>query len=452
MFSHSLSLKVSVVLRLLTAQRNCHCRPFPSQHALLPFREYIQSSLYHPTAGYFSTCHPPLQPASLPPLNTLRNRNEYRSRVQALYSSIPHGWLTPVELFTPHLSNAIATRIASSAPATGSVNVLEIGAGRGTLADDVLQCLQSRFESVYERVSYHIVEISSVLGSIQKSRLRRWQAGKKLCIHISDARRWLHRLSQRSSRSQSSSLKPQHCHVVATELLDNLPHDLLRNDGGDVLQAYIPENALRDCASGTHTHPNLTWSTKLDEDTFHACHAFGLTEDQRDYQPNSILSFLQSHLEHSMNDGASDVWCPTALYQLMSDLVRNVPSISFTLSDFSCFPGTISGKNAPVVQRVEAGTATVYDSVQQAPFGKVDIMFPTDFSQVVKAYLRIVHSQRLVEGTDGNPKATVHTQRDFFERYGDTDDVNRSTCVDGFNPILSDFQNVSFFLADMPAR
>ncbi|XP_067681728.1 protein arginine methyltransferase NDUFAF7, mitochondrial-like [Haliotis asinina] len=58
---------------------------------------------------------------------------------------------------------------------TKTLQVVELGPGRGTLADDMLRAI-SRFSDVRDNVSLHLVEVSPALSDIQESKL----SGKKL--------------------------------------------------------------------------------------------------------------------------------------------------------------------------------------------------------------------------------------------------------------------------------
>ena len=49
--------------------------------------------------------------------------------------------------------------------------IYEIGAGNGTLAQDILDYLQQDYPDVYERTRYNIIEISANLASLQKKKL-----------------------------------------------------------------------------------------------------------------------------------------------------------------------------------------------------------------------------------------------------------------------------------------
>lgn len=54
-------------------------------------------------------------------------------------------WLTPSEIFTPHYGRAIASHILqqhSELPSEEPLQIIELGAGTGTLARDVLTAVQ----------------------------------------------------------------------------------------------------------------------------------------------------------------------------------------------------------------------------------------------------------------------------------------------------------------------
>jgi len=83
-------------------------------------------------------------------------------------------WLTPVELFKPYYSNAIANFIANCARQNGSldkvkgVEVLELGGGRGTNASLVLSHLRAAHRDVYDALeSYTLVDSSPTLHELQ---------------------------------------------------------------------------------------------------------------------------------------------------------------------------------------------------------------------------------------------------------------------------------------------
>jgi SAM-dependent MidA family methyltransferase len=49
--------------------------------------------------------------------------------------------------------------------------IYEIGAGNGSLARDILDCIQEDYPDVYDRTRYNIIEISGNLAQLQKQKL-----------------------------------------------------------------------------------------------------------------------------------------------------------------------------------------------------------------------------------------------------------------------------------------
>jgi SAM-dependent MidA family methyltransferase len=82
--------------------------------------------------------------------------------------------------------------------------IYEIGAGNGTLANDILDYVRDKHPDVYERTRYTIIEISGQLASKQRKKLGRAHA----CAEV------VHK-----SVFQWEKLEPSPCFVVAMEVI-----------------------------------------------------------------------------------------------------------------------------------------------------------------------------------------------------------------------------------------
>lgn len=388
---------------------------------LAPLRDYIGASLYG-AGGYFASSVPPVLARPGGPLSDLPNRAAYERVVGGAYARAGHGWATPAELFSPWLGRAVANRIAAAVPEDRPVRVVELGGGRGTLAKDVLACVHSRHPAVADRLVYSLVDISQPLAKLQEAAVaEEREKGARVEVHVGHSADWLRNLMPEEDA---------HYHVLATEVLDNLPHDLLRISSGHVSQAY--SSPAGPC--------EIVWSDQLDPLTASAADAFRLLEsDAPSAHDGGLLHAVRGWLSSALDGGVTYAWVPTTAHILLRSLASSIPSASVTLTDFAHFPGALPHVNGPVLQRVGRGVATVYDSIEAAPFGQVDIMFPTHFAGLESAYRDAVGAD--VRGT------RVVSQQGFFEEFASAADVKGSTCGDGFNPVLHDFQNVSFFLA-----
>ena len=388
----------------------------------VPMREYIQQMLYAPKDGYFSNpVVPVMSHAQLLRFSTFETRAEYERHVAATFAGAQqHGWSTPSELFSPYLGRAVANRICARAVRDESpVMVVEFGGGRGTLAKDILSHIEIAHPSVYHRVEYHLVDISEQLSQRQKSTVAKW--GSKTSVHCSHARDWL--------RSTAPSIAvDKQAHVLAFELLDNLPHDLVRfgDDGQQIGQAYMDK---------LNGQPSLQWHDTIDSKTMDALLDFELYQHQ---QQTTIFDAIRRLID----GGVNHVWVPTILHEILTAICENLPDASVTLADFSSFPGALPHTNGPVIQRVERGIAKLYQ-IEEAPWGEVDIMFPTDFGQLQRTYRTIWEKYN-----KGEININVLSQQQFYREYAGQSDVIDSTCGDGYNPILQDFANANVFQVD----
>lgn len=403
---------------------------------LVPLREYIDQALYHSRHGYFSKSIPPLIEHTNPlKFSSFTDRSAYEAAVASTYKRYNHGWMTPIELFSPYLSQAVANRILSAAPPSGQVHVVEIGPGRATLARDVLAHISRCHDSFMERLRYSLVEVSPTLSQLQQAVVKPWIASGVAKVICANAIDWFNEFVDEGS----------HIHVIATEVLDNLPHDVIRIlPGGDVLQGYL-QFEESDYLHGQST-PTLLWHAAVSSETAAAMHAFniGFGSSSKN-EPASIVTRVRSMLDKFANGGMDEYWVPTACHALLCAIVSAAPSASLTIADFTSFPGSLHGKLAPVVQSVRRGIAVVFDSVQDAPFGEVDIMFPTNFHNVADAHSTLLDS---ISKSPYHLSCRVVSQSEFFSQFSSTNGFAQSTCRDGYNPILQDFENTAFLLTD----
>jgi hypothetical protein len=203
-----------------------------------PLRDFLRTSLAHPSHGYFAVS--PGSVGVLPhPLEFghLVGESGYRSRLRSLYRDLDTAWLTPVEIFRPHFGRAVAAwilaqhaRHTSRAAVRYPLEIVEIGAGSGTLAADILDFLASRHPNVYKSVQYTTLEASPTLRETQAERVvvadprhaRRFRA-----IHADATHPDLF------ACLESTVIHPdRHVVVLGMELLDNMPHDRVERVAG----------------------------------------------------------------------------------------------------------------------------------------------------------------------------------------------------------------------------
>jgi len=197
------------VAALVHAQRvQTHLRQrIAASGGFLPFETWMQEALYAPGLGYYATSaaqfgarqgnfakrHCTTKPAT----------GDFTRRFTE--GGCGAGDFTTAPELTPLFGRSLAVQVAQVLRDSGSLHVLEFGAGSGALAASLIAGLRDLGMDPH----YHILEVSSVLRERQQARLAPLQA------HV----QWLDAL-------------PEHfmgC-VIANEVLDAMPATLFRWD------------------------------------------------------------------------------------------------------------------------------------------------------------------------------------------------------------------------------
>lgn len=103
-------------------------------------RDFIHQSLYDPEKGYFCKDRGPVGYLDGLQFRDIVSRDEYYMRVKSQYQRLGKYWLTPSEIFSPHVGIALAkfmmleiserkkmARVDERCP----LRIFEIGAGNG---------------------------------------------------------------------------------------------------------------------------------------------------------------------------------------------------------------------------------------------------------------------------------------------------------------------------------
>lgn len=176
----------------------------------MPFSQFMQCCLYTPGIGYYSG-----------PLSKLGAEGDF---------------ITAPEI-SPLFGQSLAMHIADVLQQTPQGDVLEFGAGRGTLAVDILQTLAGKD---CLPVRYLILETSADL------RARQAQTLQKYCPELAERVSWLDALP---SEFQGA--------VIANEVCDAMPFDVLsfREDG--VFNRHVTAHAIFEWQDNPITDPAL---------------------------------------------------------------------------------------------------------------------------------------------------------------------------------------------------
>ncbi|EMD39278.1 hypothetical protein CERSUDRAFT_134267 [Gelatoporia subvermispora B] len=466
--------------------RNQRERP---TRAKMLVRDFIEDSLYNPHYGYFPKRAAIFNMERPLDFGRVRNMGEFDNIVAQTYIENGHGsgpgvqmWHTPTEIFKPWYGRAIAQCLVSDYllkhfPYEDFL-VYEIGAGNGTLAKDILDCIREQYPEVYDRTRYNIIEISENLANLQREKL----CDEHPCVTV-------HNKSVFDWDMRESAP----CYVLAMEVVDNFAHDMLRYDLQTLepYQGYVTVDTNGDFS---------TYYTRVTDPLI----ASFLALRRRLMHPPPITRLLRmsktfrtfyTNLPFAPNLSPPE-YIPTRLLSLLTTLRAHFPRHRLLLSDFAKLPDAIPGANAPVVQTVVSSR----DSPTMVPCstllvmqGYFDIMFPTNFEHLCDMYEDVL-SQPLPPPSAGPPdrppplpprssplatssptftvdpnffssyhpknrrtpesgntatmglpvgerKSSVFTHAEFMETYAD---VNRTRLKSGENPLLEMYKNVKF--------
>lgn len=328
-------------------------------------------------------------------------------------------------MFSPFYGRAVANYLRRSVTGSGSQYVVEIGGGSGRLAADVLGWLQESDPGLLDSVRYTIVEIAPNLVGRQRETLDPWIKSGHANVVNEDILKWLS--AERDDTGHPCTVGDDMTHIIACEVLDNLPHDLVRVSGNEVSQAFV-----QDASPMNSTARTLQWSDKVDPTTNAAMASFGVLSSA-DRSTRSPLQWI----ERALMQNSLEYWVPTTCYELLRALLSRYARMSLLVADFDHLPGANPGQNGPVVQSVVRGVTSQYESVQAAPQGECDIMFPTDFDALHQCFKTLAAPRRTAEGT-------VLQSRFVSDMLSD-EELAATTLDDGWNPVVSDFRNARVF-------
>ena len=193
-------------------------------------RDVIADALCGPN-GYFATRLPVLASHTALPFCEMTGRADYERALRERYAERA-GFLTPAEIFAPWYSYAAARwtlawhRVdAVKAARVGCVppplRVAEFGVGSGAHAVNFLDYVRTTAPDLYADCRYTGVDASQDACANFEARVRDAHPGVASAV-VADAR---------SEWTLPTDFQDESCPTVvfALELLDNLPHDKVRN-------------------------------------------------------------------------------------------------------------------------------------------------------------------------------------------------------------------------------
>lgn len=390
-------------------------------------REFIYDCLYNPTYGYFSKNVNIFN--SPEPINfkKLKDQDDYFRVLKSLYDrhaqtnlKFHQLWHTPSELFKPFYGRAISKFLTANTD--GPLVIYEIGPGNGTLAKNILDCLREEQPEIYDRVEYNLIEISEQLKAKQAETLKDHK------IAFTDI----------SILKLPEGFKEERpCWILGMEVLDNLSHDLIkfRNDDGALLEAVVHTDNKATYGSV----PGKYWRD-FRESSDQIIQEYVAMGDELGWRwaslrGNPIRRLIERYSSIEYINPWSCEYIPTDAFKMLKGLAKAFPNHRALFSDFDELPDTVEGHCGPVVQTRFRGVTVPCSSVLLER-GLFDIFFPTNFSRLAQIHQKLHTKHRTY---------TVQKHSAFMQKWLNPEDIEATSTRSGYNPMLQDFENVSFY-------
>ncbi len=446
-------------------------------------RDFIHEALYHPQRGYFARGAPVVGHLGdvAPPIDfaVLRSRDAYYEEVQRRYAALQSAWLTPAEILSPHYGAAVAAFAAArhdarfgggaggaARPSAPPLRLYELGAGTGTLARDALGWLRAARPDVYARARYTAVEISAPLAALQAARVGAAGHGAAFAVAHGDA-------AAAATWAAIAGGENEECLIVATEVLDNLPHDRVwrPKPGAPWRQTHVrPVDRRGALAAGAAAFEEVL-APAADQLVLRCLAAatrvpgagglpFGGLEAQDG--GGGWAARVARALARAAAGPAAAAWLPTGAAALLAALRAARPRAALLVLDFDMLPEVaVAGAGAPLVSATRGGAARDRVSYLLDP-GSADIFFPTDFRLLRELYLDAgTAGGSGGSGGDSGASSGARNRRNglppppprveaikaaaFFARWAPG---GGPAAADGFRPLLEDYSNTAALVAE----
>ena len=385
--------------------------------------------------------------SSDPPINFSRLLGswQWRRLYAQLYEKQEGQWLTPVELFRPYYSNALAEFVVEAAAASGGesnsnrgnkadddsgqeLHVVELGGGRGTNAAHILSHLRDVHPSIYRNVKYTIFDASPTLHELQK------QVVLQEHDHSTDKISFVLQDMTDAAEGRAEFLEPSDVPtvVIAMELLDNLAHDKVTRcrRKRKLLQAEVVDVEADE-----------------DRDDQQATYVQRYREEFRPLTDPLLRDVLDAAPSYAKGTGRRPKWVPTVACGVVRRLYEARPNCSLVFADFDWLPAPelIDGQSIVKRRSLEADgepIITDMDDVDHACYLTAprlcDILYPTDFVKLGDYVAKASSSS--------NTRVETMKQADFLVKYG-SNQVDQTRNWMGYTPLLEEYSNASVVTA-----
>lgn len=405
----------------------------------------------------------------------MMGESDYRKAVWNQYQHA-HGFITPVEIFKPHYAISIANHIVGVLEATFSgtylskfsadnpLFIVEIGGGNGNCMKGVLDYLRDNYKNLYDVIKCISIDVSPQFVQLQKTTLQ----------DHAEKMKFVNKSIYEIQEGVDLPAINNYTFVIGLEVLDNLPHDkLVLSNDSKILQVDVKQV---DSKSETGNHfveehspisdpviseflevvsdivgvekdcflslPNMKQDSpeKFEKQKqLFLLWDYLILSNKSNFQ-KLIHSYISSfkHMLVPLFGSTSEliIYIPTGSFLFLKSLKRFFPNHYLILSDFHSIHGGIFGVNGPLVQRIEGNTVFEKKTYLDAPLGTYDIFFPTSFVLLSRIYQHVMNNESNNE---------ILSTKSFMKRYAFRHHTRTRL---GYNPLLEDFSNTSFFIAN----
>lgn len=433
-------------------------------------RDYLNLHLNSGDISYFVQNAPVYSSAPLK-FQEMWSETDYRKSVWDQYQSA-NGFITPVEIFKPHYAISLARHIIRTLQSTFGENYLsrfgpesplvlcEIGGGNGNCLKGILDHLKDSHADLFAVTTCISIDVSPGFIALQQANLQEYREK----VHFVNKSIYdIEQLDFGNSKGYSF--------VIGLEILDNLPHDkLIMSPESRILQVDVHKEVIDGNVSYSEKHVPVsdpliveflaviaklsgvssecfTRNQFKDEKEhlatlkeLHMLWNYFAGSERKDWSLYKYYLKLLANVKYRilpLFDSNSNIvtYIPTGAFLFLKFVKRFFPRHHLILSDFNSIQGAGVGINAPLVQRIVGNTVVEKASYLDAPLGTFDVFFPTNFTL-------LSHLYEIVTGCTENDRQVVSTKA-FMKLNGDYK-LTRTRL--GYNPLLEDFANTSFFI------
>ncbi|OMJ26490.1 NADH dehydrogenase [ubiquinone] complex I, assembly factor 7-like protein [Smittium culicis] len=425
------------------------------KHVHMLASDFINNSLYNPNYGYFSKQALIFSTRESYKFRDIRDTNELLSMVGEMYKNMETEldgvesisrqiWHTPTELLKPWYGYSVANCILSkykknndylTKKGLGSspLVIYEVGAGNGTLMVDIINYLKMNEPEIYQNMEYNIIEISPRLAKKQIARKlgsNYEEVSKKINIYNKSVFDW--------------DIKDDRmCFVLAMEVIDNFPHDVIRYD-------YLTNEPFQSLVYIDKEGEFIERLEHLsDPKIIELLEIFSKVQYKSPLLKNQFLRNLRSKFPFAPNL-TSPEYIPTSMHQMIKVLFNKFPNHSLIMSDFYELPDTVEGVNGPVVQTRYMGNMVPCSTFRVQP-GWFDIFFPTNFELLKDIYsyelnksMELNQNQNCLSPIKDREEISIMTQKEFAQKYAN---LSMTKTRSGENPMLDLYKNNKFLIS-----